>query len=174
MNISKRILALVLACFFGYALWRTFGLPDMVYHEFSIGRGSSLADKFVGFLSIIAMIALGFSFIIAAIVCFAYATSSAAEQKRMFAKSQKVAFEFMLTKRIAGVALFFAGLFVWFLAYLIPEFVVERTYWWRPGYGLRDMVGMLSVACMFAGAALGFVITAGGGALALVPHRVKR
>lgn len=173
MNIVKRILALVLACVLAVAWWHANGIPDLVYRMFSIGRTSAMAERFIGFVSIIGTMAFIFGLIILIGACLMYAFDPKANTK--LAKNVKSkAIELDVTKRISGLAIIIGGLFVWFLAYQLPDYSVSLLYQSRVPEPLRTILGMTSVACMFVGAALGFVITVGGGALALVPHRVKR
>lgn len=173
MNIAKRILALVAACVLAVAWWHANGIPDLVYRTFSIGRTSAMAERFIGFVSIIGTMAFIFGLIILIGACLMYAFDPKANTK--LAKNvRRKAIELDVTKRISGLAIIIGGLFVWFLAYQLPDYSVSLLYQSRVPEPLRTILGMTSVACMFAGAALGFAITAGGGALALVPHRVKR
>lgn len=175
MTSAKRLFALVCACACAYAAWQVYGLPDFIYSSFSIGRRSLLAEQYLGFLSIIATFAINCSFLMVICACLHYALSPNPDQafETTCDKTKRVAFKLMLGSRLAGLFLVFAGLLVWFLAYLVPGYVVEQIYWWRPGYGLRTMVGMTSVAFMFAGAAAGLFITVGGGALVLVPAHIR-
>jgi len=175
MTSAKRLLALVVACACAYAAWQVYGLPDFVYSSFGISSGAPVPEKFLGFLSIMATFAINCSFLLVICACLHYATSPNPDQafKQTCDKSKNIAFKLMLGSRMAGVVLVFAGLLVWFLAYLIPEYVVHQIRYWHPGYGLHTLVGMTSVALMFAGAAAGLFITVGGGALVLVPQRVS-
>lgn len=173
MNISKRILALVVACVLAVAWWHANGIPDLVSRTYGIGRNSPMADRFMGFVSIIGTIAFIFGLVILIGACLSYAfgprtTSALAE------KVKREAINFNIASRIGGLAMIFAGLFIWFLAYELPDYSVSFLYQSRVTEPLRTILGMTSVACMFAGAALGFAITAGGGVLAFVPHRAKR
>lgn len=175
MTSAKRLLALIVACACAYAFWHVYGLPDFVYSSFNIGRRSMLAERYLGFLSIIATFAINAAFLMVICACLHYAFSPNPGQafETTCDKTKKVAFKLMLRSRLAGLALVFGGLLVWFLAYLVPEYVVEQIYWWRPGYGLHTTVGMSSVLLMFVGAAAGLFITISGGALLLAPQRAS-
>ncbi len=172
MNIAKRSLALVLACVLAVAWWHANGIPDLVYRTYSIGRNSSMADRFIGFVSIIGTIALIFGLIILLGACLFYAfgprtTSALAE------KVKCEAINFNIVSRIGGLVMIFAGLFIWYLAYELPDFSFSLLYQARVAEPLRSILCMTSIACMFAGAALGFVITAAGGILAIAPDRAE-
>lgn len=173
MNIAKRILAFAATCVLAVAWWNANGIPDLVYRTYGIDRNSAMADRFIGFVSIIGTIALIFGLIILIGACLMYAFDPKTNTKLTQSVKRK-AIEFNVTKRISGLVIILGGLFVWFLAYQLPDYSVSLLYQSRVPEPLRTILGMTSVACMFAGAALGFVITAGGGVLAFVPHRVKR
>lgn len=173
MNIAKRILALVAACVLAFAWWHANGIPDLVYRTFSIGRNSAMADRFIGFLSIIGTAVLIFGLVILIGACLMYVFDPKTNTKITQNVKRKV-IELNVTKRISGLAIIIGGLFVWFLAYQLPDYSVSLLYQSRVPEPLRTILGMTGVACMFAGAALGFVITAGGGVLAFGPHRAKR
>lgn len=174
MNIAKRILALVFACVLAIAWWHANGIPDLVYRTYNIGRNSAMTDRFIGFVSIIGTMAFIFGLIILIGACLMYALSPRMTTSTLVKKVKCKAISFNIPSRIGGLALISAGLFIWFLAYELPDYSVSLLYQSRIPEPLRTILGMTSVACMFAGAALGFVITASGGILVFTPVGAKR
>lgn len=172
LNLAGRALALCTACLLAIAWWHANGIPDLVYRTYSIGRNSPMLDRFIGFLSIIGTFTLIFALIVAIIACLSYASNPSTSVK-LASKVKREACNFDLAKRTGGIVVIFAGLFVWFLAYLLPDYSVSLLYHSRVPEPLRTILGMTSVACMFAGAALGLAFTVSGGMLTFAPCRVR-
>lgn len=173
INQAGRVLALVAAVVLAYVWWHTNGLPNFVYQSYSIGNSSSLAMQFVGFLSIFATFAIVIACILCIGACLSFTFRKETDKGSGLTKtSTRAKFDLMFAHRLAGTVIVFLGLFIWFLAYQIPDYIVSNVFYWKLGLA-RALAGTMSVIAMFAGAALGLFVTIYGGGLVLSPNRVR-
>lgn len=171
MEIAKRLSALTIGVAALYIWWHTNGLPNFIYLTFDIGKRSPLPDRFLGFLSIIAMIFIIVCCMLVALAAFSYFFNPASFKQTEAAVQP---FKLMLAHRVAGLAVIACGLLVWFLAYQIPELTIHRLYSFRMTEPLRTILGMTSVALMFVLGIGGLIATVAGGGLALCPSKMTK
>lgn len=171
-SILTRILALAVGIAALYGWWRTNGLPGFVFLVFDIGRRSPLLDKFIGFLSIIAMVLIILCFMAIAALCIGYAVNPSSFKDDGKQKASEP-LKLMLAHRCAGIGIFFAGIVIVFLAFQIPDNTMSWLYDAGFRRSMRELISVPFMLLAIIAAMCGTVLAFAGGGMTLAPQKFR-